>query len=191
MHHGLCSKLLRCGGRCHKVGRSGRSAHEFAARKLIEHRDRKTTHKPEETLLFVGQYEHAIDEKGRVVLPAQYRHQIGERGFVTQLDSCLGLYTEAAFSERAQQWTEALKSKQISLRAYRRLTAKVNEVKVDTAGRVTLPREQLDHFGFGDKAIVAGLVDRIEIWPADQFAYDIENAEADAELAAAIRELAL
>ena len=44
--------------------------------------------------MFVGTFEHSLDDKGRVVLPATFRAQLVDKGFISQLDRCLGLWTE-------------------------------------------------------------------------------------------------
>lgn len=141
--------------------------------------------------MFVGKHEHAIDEKGRVVLPARFRHQIGERGYVTQLDSCIGLYDEGGFADEVTKWKSALDEGRISRRVYRKFTYSVAEVRVDSAGRISLPRELLDRLGFGERAVVAGSVERVEIWPAEAYEDDLESSDVDDELARAVSELGL
>ncbi len=141
--------------------------------------------------MFVGQHDHALDEKGRVVLPSGYRSQFDEKGYVTQLDSCIGLWTGDGFNKVAAQWQTALDAHEINLRVFRKLTAGAREVRLDSAGRITLPRELLTQFGFADQVVLAGRLDRVEIWAAETYQAVMESPEVSDELAAAVARLGL
>ena len=71
--------------------------------------------------VFVGQYDHAIDSKGRVVLPAPFRAFVAERGYVTQLDGCIGLWNAEHFTQVAQKWKTESEAGRISMRVFRKL----------------------------------------------------------------------
>ncbi len=141
--------------------------------------------------MFVGQYEHAVDDKGRVVLPAPFRAFVAERGYVTQLDGCLGLWSEDEFRQVAEKWKTESAASRISMRVFRKLMNSVREVKLDAAGRITLPRELLDELGFQSQVVISGLFDRVEIWPAETYAEDLDTQEAADELAEAVARLGL
>ncbi len=141
--------------------------------------------------MFVGQYEHAVDEKGRVVLPAPFRAFVAERGYITQLDGCLGLWSADEFRLVAEKWKEESAASRISMRVFRKLMNSVREVKLDAAGRITLPRELLDQLNFQSQVVVCGLYDRVEIWPAETYADDLDTDEAADELAEAVARLGL
>ena len=145
--------MLRSGGKCHKVSRSGTRAHGYGARECLpQHRpqwrwpadavgvapgttlNRKTG---KDERVFVGQYEHALDDKGRVVLPSNFRASVAERGFVTRLDSCIGLWNEENFKAMAERWKTESEAGRISMRVFRKLMNSVREVKLDSAGRIT------------------------------------------------------
>jgi len=141
--------------------------------------------------VFVGQYEHAVDDKGRVVLPAPFRAFVAERGYITQLDGCLGLWSADEFRVVAEKWKAESAASRISMRVFRKLMNSVREVKLDSAGRITLPRELLDELGFQSQVVISGLFDRVEIWPAESYAQDLETDEAAEELAEAVARLGL
>ncbi len=140
--------------------------------------------------MFVGQYGHALDRKGRVVLPAPYRASVASRGFVTRLDGCLGLWSEDGFREVAERFKAERDAGNLELNVFRMFMSNVRDVKLDAAGRVTLPRELLDELGFGDQVVVSGNFDRVEIWPAERFQAE-QGSEAGDELADAIKRLGL
>lgn len=141
--------------------------------------------------MFVGQYEHAVDEKGRIVLPAPFRAFVAERGYITRLDGCLGLWSADEFRLVAEKWKEESAASRISMRVFRKLMNSVREVKLDSAGRITLPRELLEELNFQSQVVISGLYDRVEIWPAETYAEDLDTEEAAEELAEAVARLGL
>ena len=141
--------------------------------------------------MFVGQYEHALDDKGRVVLPSPFRAHVAEKGYVTQLDGCIGLWSPDDFRVVAEKWKAESEASRISMRVFRKLMNSVREVKLDSAGRITLPRELLNQLGFGNQVVVSGLFDRVEIWPAETYEEEQNSEEAADELAEAVARLGL
>jgi MraZ protein len=142
--------------------------------------------------LFVGEYQHALDDKGRVVLPAAFRASVAERGYVASLGECIGLWGEEGFAQVTDRWKEALRAGELDMRTFRLLTASVNEVKLDSAGRITVPRVLLDDLGFDRDVRIIGLIDRVELW--DDATYQAthdraSNAPAVAERLNALRML--
>lgn len=139
--------------------------------------------------MFVGRYEHALDDKGRVVLPSPFRASVAERGYITQLDGCIGLWSPDGFQAVAEKWKTEREASRISMRVFRKLMNSVKEVKLDSAGRITLPRELLSELGFDSQVIVTGLYDRVELWPAESYAEEQDSEEANDELADAVERL--
>ena len=141
--------------------------------------------------MFVGQHDHALDEKGRVVLPSGYRSQFDDKGYVTQLDNCIGLWTGDGFTKVAAKWQAALDAGQISQRVFRTLTAGARDIRLDSAGRITLPRDVLTQLGFADQVVLAGRLDRVEIWAAETFHAVMRSSEVSDEVAEAVERLRL
>ena len=141
--------------------------------------------------MFVGQYEHSLDDKGRVVLPSPFRAFVDNRGYVTRLDSCIGMWSADGFRHVADRWKSELDQGNISNLVFRKLMTGVREVKLDSAGRVTLPRELLDEFGFETQVVVAGRYDRVEIWPAERYQAELESEAASDELAETVARLGI
>lgn len=142
--------------------------------------------------MFVGRHDHALDDKGRVVLPAGYRSSFQDRGFVLMMDGCIGLFTPEGFQEFSTRLkAEYGESREVSGKVFRLFMSTTSEVKLDTAGRITLPRQLLDQLGFDRQVVVAGLLDRVEIWPADRYQETVETAGTADELAEAVRRLGL
>ncbi len=139
--------------------------------------------------MFVGQHDHSLDDKGRVVLPATYRSSFEDRGFVTLLDGCIGLWSGDGFKEVADDWKQRLDNKEMSPELFRALMMKVRDVRLDAAGRMSLPRDLLEELNFGDQVTITGRWDRIEIWPREVFSERM-NLTSD-QRDAALRDLAI
>ena len=115
--------------------------------------------------MFVGQYEHAIDGKGRIAIPAKYRRSFASGAIVTKgLDGCLFLFSKAKWQKMAENIGQ-LPTTKSSARLYARLIlAGATEVNFDKQGRVILPSYLRRYAGITSEAIVTGIYDRLEIW---------------------------
>ena len=124
------------------------------------------------------------------MLPAPYRASVADRGYVTRLDSCIGLWSQSGFAEVADKWKAQRDEGLISNQVFRKFMTSVSEVKLDSAGRITLPRTLLDELEFGSQVMISGLFDRVEIWPRDKYDEDQSDDVGD-QLADAINRLGL
>lgn len=139
--------------------------------------------------MFVGEYHHALDDKGRVVLPAAYRASVAERGYVASLGECIGLWDEVGFQRVTEGWRDALRAGDLDLRTFRLLTSSVHEVKLDSAGRITLPRRLLDDLGVGRDVRIVGVLDRVELWDEQRYQADHDLAADAAAVAERMNQL--
>lgn len=115
--------------------------------------------------MFIGEYKHNIDNKGRMAVPAKLRAALKGGAVVTRgLDNCLFLYPKKEWNEIAKKLA-ALPIGQAKARAFGRLMlAGAMDVEFDNQGRINLPG-YLRKFAFlKKKAVIAGLYDRLEIW---------------------------
>ena len=115
--------------------------------------------------MFIGEYNHNLDTKGRLAVPGKFRNLLKGGAVVTRgLDSCLFLYPKKQWEVLAKKLA-ALPISQAKARAFSRLMlAGAMEVEFDTQGRITLP-EYLRKFAVLKKnTTIAGLYDRLEIW---------------------------
>lgn len=115
--------------------------------------------------MFIGEYSHTIDEKGRLALPAKMRGQLLDGAVVTRgLDNCLFVYTKAEWEKLANKLA-ALPLTNANSRAFARLMlAGAMDVEFDKQGRILLPAYLREFANLKSKTIVAGLYSRIEIW---------------------------
>lgn len=130
--------------------------------------------------MFIGEYQHATDDKGRIAVPAKFRASLGERAIVTRgLDRCLFLFSSADWEKLAEKLI-ALPLAQADARAFSRLMlAGAMEVELDSQGRILLPDYLRAYAEIGKQAIVAGLYNRIEIWNESAWKEYKKGAEAE------------
>jgi len=118
--------------------------------------------------MFIGEFQHNIDTKGRLAIPAKFRAQLKKGAVVTRgLDNCLFIYPRSAWEKIAKKLSD-LPISQAKARAFSRLMlAGAMDVDFDSQGRINLPDYLRDFAGIGKKAVVAGLYDRLEIWDSE------------------------
>ena len=110
--------------------------------------------------MFMGQYEHTIDAKGRTIIPAKYREGLGETFIITRgLDGCLYLYPSDAWQEFADK-LQSLPSTLQNRKIQRQFLSKAMEVSL----------------------VFVGMMNRVELW--DKARYNTEETEEDEELLA-------
>jgi len=114
---------------------------------------------------FFGRYEHSLDDKGRVILPAKFRGPFDHGGFLTQYqDGCLSLWTPDEF-ELQMETMQGRASTSKSDRNLARLWASTShEVEVDKQGRMAIPSHLRVFAGLEGDVLVHGAIDRVELW---------------------------
>ena len=116
-------------------------------------------------IMFIGEYSHAIDDKGRVAVPAKFRNMLQNGAVVTRgLDNCLFLYAKEEWQKLAEQISASPINKANSRAFSRFMLAGAMEAEFDRQGRILLPEYLRTHAGLRKNVILAGLYNRIEIW---------------------------
>lgn len=120
--------------------------------------------------MFIGEYQHTIDDKGRMAIPSKMRRDIGSGAVITRgIDNCLWLFPKKQWQELAEKLA-SLPITDTNSRAFSRLMlAGAMEVEFDSQGRALLPAYLKSYAGLKKNAIVAGLFNRLEIWNADKW----------------------
>lgn len=111
-----------------------------------------------------GEYQHSIDTKGRLTIPAEFREALGEEFVVTRgSDECLQIFPLEAWEEMAATLNALPRSR--DARDYiRHIAGGAKTVTTDKLGRVLLPQPLRDYAGLGKDVVLEGVLDRIEIW---------------------------
>ena len=116
-------------------------------------------------MMFIGEYSHTVDEKGRVALPSKFRKDLKKGVVITKgLDSCLWVYTRDEWEALAKKLSAIPVSQSKNRSFVRLMLAGAMDVDLDSQGRINLPQYLLDYAKLAKKAIVAGLYNRLEIW---------------------------
>lgn len=114
---------------------------------------------------FFGRFEHTLDAKGRLILPAKFRTHFERGGFLSQgLDGCLALWTAEEFDGQMAAMQERARSGQADRNLVRLWASNSSEVEVDRQGRMAIPPNLRVFAGFGSDVLVHGAIDRIELW---------------------------
>lgn len=130
--------------------------------------------------MFRGRFEHSIDGKGRVSIPAKFR-EILKRDYgrdeliVTILDNCLVAYPVAEwqiFEEKMKNFSQLKKEAQSFLRYF---YSGAMECAIDDHGRILIPPQFREHAGLNKEIVFVGMMNRFEIW--DKGVWEKESAK--------------
>jgi MraZ protein len=135
--------------------------------------------------MFIGEYQHTLDAKGRLFIPARFREGLGASFVVTKgLDRCLFLYSRAEW-ELLEQKLRKLPFARAEARAFARLFfSGAAEVEADKQGRVLLPANLREYARLEREVMVLGVSSRVEIWSRDEWErYSAQAGEAYEEIA--------
>lgn len=138
-----------------------------------------------------GQYQHSIDAKGRLFIPAKLREELGETFYVTiaGTDPCLAVYSEEGWQKLTEKFDSLPYSK--AKKAIRTLYSNAAKCEPDAQGRVLIPQKLRAYANLEKDVVVAGVSKRAEIWNAEAWAkLEAEEMEADS-LAAVMEELGI
>ena len=139
--------------------------------------------------MFVGTFEHTLDGKGRIVLPATFRNELAGRGIVSQYENCLGVWTVEGFGEVARRLQDKVREGMTTHNAVRAFAANAVQVEPDTQGRILLPPRLREYAALDKDAVIIGAIDRIEIWNAER--WQAVSSEADESLLTAVTDLGI
>jgi MraZ protein len=128
--------------------------------------------------MFIGQFEHAVDQKNRVAIPVKFRRSVKGGAVITKgLDGCLFLFTADKWQKMAQSIGQLPVTKS-SARVFARLIlASAQEVQFDKQGRILLPQYLAKYASISRDAIGVGVYDRIEIWDKARWNRGVEKDE--------------
>lgn len=120
--------------------------------------------------MFIGEYHHSVDEKGRVQVPVKFRADLAKGAVVTRgLDNCLFIYTKKEWTILAEKLAR-LPIAQANSRAFSRLMlAGAMELDMDKQGRAVLPEYLRTFASLKKMVVIAGLYNRLELWDKDSW----------------------
>ena len=140
-----------------------------------------STASPPEANVFLGEFQHSVDSKGRLAIPARFRSKI-ERGAVLTrgVETCLFVYTLETWEQKARELDASLLDPRQRRMVERRFFGMAFECELDAQGRIVLPARYRQYAGLNGEAVVVGARDRFEVWsPAEWERYLDETSDVD------------
>jgi MraZ protein len=133
-------------------------------------------------IMFMGEYRHTIDQKGRLIIPAKFRDDLGDKFVATKgLDRCLFVYSPDEWSNLEQR-LKALPLTNKDARAFVRFFfAGAAECEIDKQGRILLPANLREYASLVKDVVLVGVLTRVEIWSKDIWDEYNEQANLDHE----------
>ena len=143
--------------------------------------------------MFMGEYQHSLDSKGRLIIPAKFREELGENAVMTRgLDNCLFLFPQSEWMVLEEKLKTLPLTKATARQFVRFFFSGATECDLDKQGRITIPQNLRDYAKVDKDVVVIGVSNRIEIWSCDRWEQYMQEAEdAYEEIAENIVELGI
>ncbi len=120
--------------------------------------------------MFMGEYHHNIDEKGRLIIPAKFREELGEHFIVTRgLEKCLYVYSESEWNNIVAKLKTLPFTKKDVRTFMRTFFSGATECEFDRQGRINITSPLVSYADIQKECVVIGANDRLEIWAIDEW----------------------
>ncbi len=131
--------------------------------------------------MLIGSFTHSIDEKGRMIFPLKFREEMTSPMLVTRWrDGCLAVFTQAEFMKIYEKMNDKSESADEDITELARtLLSGTSEIEPDKQGRVLIPAELRALAGIAKDVVVAGLMNRVEIW--DKARWETRSDKSDVD----------
>lgn len=120
--------------------------------------------------MFMGEYHHNIDEKGRLIMPAKFRNDLKDKFIITRgLEKCLYVYSLEDWDKLVSKLNTLPFTKKDARIFIRSFFSGAAQIEVDRQGRINITSPLIDHAGLTKECVIIGANDRIEIWSKDKW----------------------
>jgi MraZ protein len=128
--------------------------------------------------MFLGEYSHSVDDKGRVVMPSKFRGELGDGLVITKgQERCLYVFPNDRWDTEADKVRKLPRTDRRNRSYSRAFFASASNQTLDKAGRCQIPENLRSYADLGKDVTVIGVADRVEIW--NPKAWDAEAQEGD------------
>ena len=118
--------------------------------------------------MFLGEYHHSIDDKGRLIIPAKFRSELGDKFIITRgIENCLFAYPEKRWEEIVHKLESLPFTKKDARNFTRFFLSGATVAEFDKQGRVNITSPLINYAGIEKECIIIGTGDRLEIWSED------------------------
>ncbi len=130
--------------------------------------------------MFMGEFEHSLDNKGRLIIPSKFRDQLGEDFVITRgLDGCLFGYPLSEWKLVEEKLSQLPSNKKNNRAFVRFMFADAAQCNFDKQGRIIIPKKLRVHADLQKECVLVGVSNRIEIWNKARWESAIEETEAN------------
>ena len=130
--------------------------------------------------MFIGEYQHNLDAKGRIVVPGRFREELHESFILARgLDGCLSIYSLKQWDKMFEEIDKLPTTKKAARQYIRMLTSTATECTLDNQGRIQIPSFLSKPVNITKECVVIGANDHIEIWDKatwDSYYLDASNS---------------
>lgn len=135
--------------------------------------------------MFLGEFDHSIDTKGRVAVPARFREDIQEGLILTRgFDRCLQAFPQPIWKSLAERVSASSLGNEEARNLRRLLFSGAAEVEMDRQGRILIPQNLRDYASLNERVIVAGMNTYFEIWSYEHWQEVLGNLDTSSGLIA-------
>lgn len=132
--------------------------------------------------MFMGEFQHQLDAKGRMIMPAKFREELTEHFVITRgLDKCLFGYTLTEWAAIEEKLKALPLTRRDARKFMRMFFSGAVEVEMDKQGRINIPKHLMEYAGLSKEATVIGVSSRIEIWDRKLWSDFYEETEEEFE----------
>ncbi len=128
---------------------------------------------------FVGQFQHSLDAKGRLILPAKFRAEFERGGHLSpNTEGCVALWTPGEFARKTEDFlSESRHGGALGRRQARYWAANSSDVDFDKQGRFALPAAIREYGRLVGDVLIVGMLDHVELWNPAVYAQEVNSAE--------------
>ena len=132
--------------------------------------------------MFIGEYSHNLDAKGRIIIPSKFREELHSSFILTRgLDGCLTIYSLEQWNKIFEEINKLPTTKKAVRQYTRVLTSNACECSLDNQGRILIPSNLSLPLNIKKECVIVGANDHIEIWNKDAWLAYFEEANANFE----------
>ncbi len=132
--------------------------------------------------MFLGEFAHTIDDKGRLTIPAKFRDDLASGVVITRgLDGCLWAYSRSEWEQLAEKISKLPTTNQAARNFSRFMFANAFDSIPDRQGRVLIPQNLRDYANIESDTIIIGVMNRLELWNPTQWGQVMAAVEEDPE----------
>lgn len=130
--------------------------------------------------MFMGEFDHSIDTKGRIIIPSKFREGLGEEFVITMgLDGCLFVYPQEEWQAFVNELAKLPGTKE-ARQLQRYFMAKAAACEADKQGRILIPAKLRESAGLDKDIVFVGVLNKIEIWSKERWENNNDYDDVDA-----------